>query len=103
MAYVLECTIRPTSYTPINTDQLNTITRFTFVNKVVIENDVCAARVLSCWSTFRHFLDAYALMIFENTQAILSLEWMSIVISLRQYGGRRRKVGCGCSCITVFA
>jgi len=69
----LECSRGTTANAAVHADELDPISRLTFVHQVVIQNDVRAAGQLACRSALGHLLDADALMITKGAETILDL------------------------------
>lgn len=56
---------------------LNSVSRFTLVDQVIVKDDVNRAGQLTGWRLLRHLLNGYGLVILVYTQPILSLQKIS--------------------------
>ena len=62
-----------TTNAAIHADELDSVSRLTFVYQVIIQNYVRTARQLARRCPLRHFLDADALVIPESAEPVLNL------------------------------
>lgn len=83
-----EGTASTTTHTSVDSDQLDTVSRFTLVYHIVIKDNVNTPWKLTRGCSLGHLLDTDSLVILENAMSVLHFERVPCVVLLGRDNGR---------------
>ena len=76
-----------TTETSIHPNNLQSISRFTFIDQIILQHNFDTTRELTSRSSFRHLLDHDHLLVHERRETVFDFESVSFGVHLRVDGG----------------